>query len=107
MPILKCPKCAKGNIFASYSKIKPATSCVFCGEDFTSYNVGDSPAYFSIFTVGALVPVLAVTTDSYFMPPLWVHALIWLPVTILFCYLTLIYIRSIFIHIEYKHQRLK
>ncbi len=99
---LKCPACGEGKIFESYIKIKPTSACTKCGLDFTKFNVGDAPAYFSIFTVGVLVPVLAIITEIYYQPSFLVHAALWLPITFLFCYLTLIYIRSIFIHIEHK-----
>ena len=101
---LKCPACGKGKIFKSYLKLKPADKCDSCSLDLTQYNVGDSPAYFSIFTVGVFIPVLAVTAESLYVLPLWAHALLWLPLTFLFCYLTLIYIRSIFIYIEHNYK---
>ncbi len=100
---LKCPQCAKGRIFQSHIKLVPAKSCTSCGLNLAKFDVGDSPAYFSIFTVGMLIPILAVTVEGLYMPPFWLHAVIWLPATILFCYLTLIYVRSIFIHLEHNY----
>lgn len=97
-----CPKCRKGKIFESYIKLKPAEKCSNCGNDFAKYNVGDAPAYFSIFTMGILIPVLAIILEIYFEPAFWVHALIWIPATILFCYFTLIYVRCLFINLEEK-----
>ena len=97
---LKCPKCGEGKIFKSYIKLKPAEKCSNCGNDFTKYNVGDAPAYFSIFTMGILIPVLAIILEIYFEPAFWFHALIWVPATILFCYFTLIYVRAIFMNLE-------
>ena len=51
-----------------------APRCSGCGLDFESFNVGDGPAAFLIFIVGALV------VDGTFSPPWWVH-LVWIPVT--------------------------
>jgi uncharacterized protein (DUF983 family) len=102
---LKCPACGSGKIFHSYLKIKPADKCDSCGLDLTKFNVGDAPAYFSIFTVGILVPVLAILVEIYFEPSFLIHAILWIPITILFCYLTLIFIRSIFIHIEHNFKK--
>ena len=99
---LKCPACSKGKLFTSYIKIKPAESCSNCGLDFRSFDVGDAPAYFSVFIIGILIPVLAVVVDAYFTPALWAHIILWIPITLVFCYLSLIYIRAIFMHIEHE-----
>ena len=104
---LKCPACAGGRLFQSYLRLKPAESCESCGVDFKSYDVGDAPQYFSVFLVGIIIPVFAVLLDSYAQPPYWVHILIWVPATILFSYLSLIYIRAAFMHLEYKMKNRK
>ena len=56
-----------------------ATRCRGCGLDFASFNVGDGPAAFLIFIVGAIVVVAALVVDGAFSPPWWVH-LVWVPV---------------------------
>ena len=56
-----------------------APRCTACGLDFSSFNVGDGPAAFLIFSVGTIVVVAALVVDGAFSPPWWVH-LVWIPV---------------------------
>ena len=56
-----------------------APRCRSCGLDFAAFNVGDGPAAFLIFVVGAIVVTAALTVDGAFSPPWWVH-LVWIPV---------------------------
>ena len=53
--------------------------CGECGLDFSGFNVGDGPAAFLIFIVGAITVVCALVLAGAFSPPWWVH-LVWIPV---------------------------
>ncbi len=60
--------------------LKIAPRCHACGASFESADVGDGASVFALFIVGFLAMVVfllvALTFDH---PPLWVHALIQLP----------------------------
>jgi uncharacterized protein (DUF983 family) len=56
-----------------------AGKCRCCSLDISSFNVGDGPAAFLIFIVGAITVVSALVVDGAFSPPWWVH-LVWIPV---------------------------
>src|SRR3546814_2566977 len=58
-----------------------APQCRACGLDYSAYNVGDGPAAFLTLIIGAVITVLALVTDAAFRPSLWVHALLWVPLT--------------------------
>lgn len=73
-----CPRCGERTLFSGW--VRFADKCRNCGLDFSSFNVGDGPAAFLIFIVGAMVVVAALVVDGVFEPPWWVH-LIWIPVT--------------------------
>ena len=73
-----CPRCGEGKLFAGPTRF--ADSCPACGLDLTGFNVGDGPAAFLTFGIGAVVVALAVTLELTLHPPLWVHMLIWVPV---------------------------
>lgn len=103
---LKCPSCAKGRIFENIIKVKPAEKCSSCGMDFSKFDIGDAPSFFSIFSIGFLIPLLAILVEVYFQPSLTTHMLIWIPATFIFCIFTLTYVRSLFIHMEYKINQL-
>lgn len=74
-----CPKCGARTLFDGMINFAP--KCRACGLDYTQFNVGDGPAAFLTLVIGAVIVVLALVTDSAFQPPLWVHALLWIPLT--------------------------
>ncbi len=100
---LKCPACEKGKMFRSILKIKTQDQCNNCNLDYTSFDIGDAPAYMGVFIICFVVPLLAIITEIYFSPSLIIHALLWVPLTIIFTYLILIYSRAYFIHKEYEN----
>lgn len=75
-----CPACGAQTLFNG--PVRFADRCRVCGLDFTSFNVGDGPAAFLTMIVGGLIVVLAIVVDFAVAPPLWLHALIWIPVTV-------------------------
>jgi uncharacterized protein (DUF983 family) len=76
----KCPKCGASTLFDGW--ISFASRCRGCGLDFSAFNVGDGPAAFLTLIVGALVTVGAVSLQLSAEPPIWIHILIWPPVTL-------------------------
>jgi uncharacterized protein (DUF983 family) len=60
--------------------------CRACGLDYGRYNVGDGPAAFLTLIIGALLVVLALSLDAAIQPPLWVHVLLWVPITAARCF---------------------
>jgi uncharacterized protein (DUF983 family) len=75
-----CPRCGKPTLFAGM--IKFADRCPACGLDFTLFNVGDGPAAFLTLILGTLVVIGAIMLELTLHPPLWLHMLIWIPVTL-------------------------
>lgn len=74
-----CPQCGARTLFNGVAEF--AERCHACGLDFTQFNVGDGPAAFLTLIIGGLVVVLALVLDAAFSPPIWVHALLWIPLT--------------------------
>jgi uncharacterized protein (DUF983 family) len=78
--------------------------CGVCGFDLARADSGDGPAVFVIFVVGFIVVSLALWTEVRFEPPYWVHAALWLPLTVI---LTLGLIRpfkATLIALQFKHK---
>ena len=75
----RCPACGKGALFSGYLKF--AERCEVCGEDFTKADAGDGPAVFVMLAAGAIIVPLVLGVELSLRPPLWVHAVLWLPVT--------------------------
>lgn len=74
-----CPRCGAKTLFGRGASF--ASRCAACGLDYSAFNVGDGPAAFLTMIVGALVVVLALWLEFSFHPPVWVHALLWIPFT--------------------------
>lgn len=72
-----CPQCGSRTLFAGMTKF--ADRCTVCGLDFTRFNVGDGPAAFLTLIVGGLLVGVAVTLQLTVEPPLWLLALILIP----------------------------
>jgi len=62
--------------------LKVAHHCAACGEALHHHRADDAPAYFVILIVGHVVVPLTLAVEIAFAPPYWLHALLWLPLTI-------------------------
>ena len=76
----KCPACGRGSMYTRYLKV--ADSCSACSEELHHHRADDAPAYFNILIVGHLVVAGVMMVEEYFRPNYWVHALMWIPLTI-------------------------
>lgn len=74
-----CPRCGEPGLFDGIARF--AARCRRCGLDFTAFNVGDGPAAFLTLIIGTLVVVGAIALELAASPPLWLHLLVWTPVT--------------------------
>jgi uncharacterized protein (DUF983 family) len=74
-----CPRCGAKGLFAGLTDFAPR--CATCGLDFTSFNVGDGPAAFLTLIIGALIVVLALWLHFALSAPMWVIALVLVPLT--------------------------
>lgn len=74
-----CPRCGQPHLFAG--PVRFADRCAACGLDFTRFNVGDGPAAFLTLILGTVITIAAILVEITLHPPLWLHMLIWLPLT--------------------------
>jgi uncharacterized protein (DUF983 family) len=77
----RCPNCGEGPLFDGYLKV--AARCEACGFDLKSADSGDGPAVFVILIAGFLVAFAALFVEVTVRPPIWVHLIIWLPLTLI------------------------
>ena len=87
---LKCPACGTGAMFRRYLKV--AHACPHCGEELHHHRADDAPPYFTIVIVGHVVVSLVLAVEMAYRPPLWLHAALWLPLTVI---LTLLILPSV------------
>lgn len=78
---LKCPNCGIGQLFRGY--LKSVDACGNCGEELHHHRADDAPPYFTILIVGHIIVPAMLVVEKLYKPDLWLHAVIWLPLTIL------------------------
>jgi uncharacterized protein (DUF983 family) len=75
-----CPNCGHGSLFRAY--LKTRDSCQNCGEELHHQRADDAPPYFTIMIVGHIILPLLLIVEKTWRPELWIHAAIWLPMTV-------------------------
>jgi uncharacterized protein (DUF983 family) len=76
----RCPACGQGKLFDGFLTLVPR--CTSCRHPWAEADTGDGAAVFVIFVVGAIVGALALWSEMRFAPPVWLHMLLWLPLTL-------------------------
>lgn len=97
-----CPRCGAKTLFRSFTAF--ADRCSACGLDFTAFNVGDGPVVFLTLGVGALVTILALWVEFSFSPPVWVHLLLWPPVTLALVVGSLRLAKGLLLALEFRNR---
>jgi uncharacterized protein (DUF983 family) len=77
---LRCPACGAAPLFRRYLKVHD--TCPGCGEALHHHRADDAPPYFTILIVGHVIVGAILPVERAFVPPLWVHAVVWLPLTL-------------------------
>jgi uncharacterized protein (DUF983 family) len=76
----RCPRCGQGGLFEGFLQV--AERCKVCGLGFGGHDAGDGPAVFGIFILGFGIVGIAGFVEYLFSPPIWVHVLLWTPLTL-------------------------
>ena len=97
-----CPDCGQKTLFGTVTAF--ADKCRACGLDYSKYNVGDGPAAFLTLIVGAIVLILALVVEFQFYPPMWVHLLLWFPITIGLVVATLRFSKALLLISEHRNE---
>ena len=100
----RCPRCGEGRLFDGLLAVTPR--CARFGLDLRAEDAGDGPAVLVMFVLGALVVAGALVVEIVFTPPLWVHVVLWTPVTIVGGIALLRPLKAIFIAQQYRHRAL-
>ncbi|MGY6710579.1 MAG: DUF983 domain-containing protein [Rhizobiaceae bacterium] len=76
----RCPHCGEGKLFGAFLKVNDR--CEACGEEYHHHRADDLPAYIVIVIVGHLVVSKFVLLEMTMDLSLWIHMVIWGPLTI-------------------------
>jgi uncharacterized protein (DUF983 family) len=79
----RCPRCGQGKLFDGFLTL--VETCAVCGAPWAETDIGDGASVLIIFVVGGIVGGLALWTEMRFAPPVWLHMLLWLPLTVILC----------------------
>ena len=96
---LRCPACGKGRLYRRYLKV--ADQCPACGEALHHHRADDAPPYFTIAIVGHVVVGLLLAVEIAYRPPLWLHAAIWLPLTVILALILLPPIKGVLVALQW------
>ena len=83
----RCPVCGEGRVFDGFLKVVPR--CAVCAAPLGALRADDAPPYFTIFLVGHLLLPGVLWVEKTWMPPMWLHMVVWLPLFALVCTLLL------------------
>lgn len=97
-----CPRCGHGPLFEGFLAMAPR--CNACGLDYGFADAGDGPAAFVILIVGFVVVGLALWTEVSYGPPLWLHFVLWVPLTIALALAALRAIKGVLITLQYANK---
>lgn len=96
-----CPRCGARTLYVGMIKFAPA--CSNCGLDFDAFNVGDGPAAFLTLIIGTLICIAAITFELAVHPPMWLHIVLWPPITILAVIASLRVAKGMLLASEYRN----
>jgi uncharacterized protein (DUF983 family) len=97
-----CPNCGKTPLFGRYLKVNPV--CVSCGLALAEFRSDDAPPYFTILLVGHLIVPSMLLLEQLRHPPEWVHAALWLPLTVLLALFFLPRVKGAVIGVQWANQ---
>jgi uncharacterized protein (DUF983 family) len=98
----RCPRCGKGKLFKNVLELRD--KCDTCGLDYKFIDTGDGPAVFAIFILGFLVLGMALYVEFTYLPPVWVHVVLWGVLTPLIALLLLRWLKATLIALQFKHK---
>lgn len=98
----KCPRCGKGNLFASY--LKPVDHCGVCGERLGHIRADDGPAWLTIMLVGHILAPFMLLWVPQLSWPEWMIVTVALCVTLVMSLLVLPRAKGVFIGLIWRLQ---
>ena len=98
----RCPRCGEGRMFSGVLSL--AKRCGVCRLDYSFADAGDGPAVFVILIIGFIVVGLALWMEVSVNPPLWLHFLLWIPLTLVLSLVALRLIKGVLIALQYSNK---
>ncbi len=97
----RCPRCGQGRLFDGFLTLKK--NCSLCDLDYGFADAGDGPAVFVILIIGFIVVGLALWFEVSYSPPIWLHFILWIPLTIGLSLWLLRALKGVLINMQFKN----
>jgi uncharacterized protein (DUF983 family) len=97
----RCPRCGRGKLFDGFLALRER--CAECGLDYSFADAGDGPAVFVMFIAGFIVVGTALVVEIKYAPPLWLHAVLWVPLILAVTLAPLRLLKGLLIALQYHH----
>ena len=98
----RCPRCGEGRMLTGLVNVAPR--CEACGLDFKFADAGDGPAVFVTLFAGFIVLGMALWTELKYEPPMWMHLVIFLPMTLVVCLGMLRPLKGVLVALQYRNR---
>jgi len=98
----RCPRCGEGRLYTGFLTVRD--SCERCQLGFGFADAGDGAAWFIMLFVGFVVVGGALLTEIKYQPPMWVHAALWGPLTVILVLALLRPLKALLIALQFKHK---
>ena len=99
--LARCPRCGTGKLFRGLMTVAP--QCPACSLPLSAQDSGDGPMFFVLVIAGFLTVGLAAWVEIRYAPPLWLHALLWVPFTFIACIALLRFFKAWLIALQFRH----
>jgi uncharacterized protein (DUF983 family) len=76
----RCPSCGQGRLFNGFLRV--VAQCAHCRAPLGLARADDAPPYFTILIVGHIVIPAMLIMQKNWDPPMWLLAVIFLPLTL-------------------------
>ncbi len=100
----RCPRCGIGALYVGPFSLAVREGCDSCGLDLEFVDPGDGPAVFAIMILGVIVLGAALIVEFRLSPPLWVHVVLWGPVTLGVAFGLLRLLKGLLIALQFHHK---
>lgn len=99
----RCPACGQGPLFRGFLTVRER--CEVCGADLSGQDSGDGPAAFIVLIVGFIVVFAALFVEVAYQWPIWLHMVVWLPLTVVLILAIMRPAKALMIALQYHHRR--
>lgn len=76
----KCPRCGEGRMFNRF--LKTEEPCGNCGLEMHHHRADDFPPYLTVTLIAHIVVPGMLVLEKMAYPPMWVHWIVWIPLTL-------------------------